>query len=566
MLKRNKILKVSTRLMVIFCFINSLFGLVVYFMIHQLSTSFEISLEGEKSQVQSIVEASKSLLSSYYDSFKRGEITEQEAKKQTLLAIRQLRYENGNYVWINDLDGNMLMHPSKPELEGTSVLDFKDPNGKFIFQEFISIAKNQNEGFSEYLWPKPNATTPTHKVSFVSKFEPWNWIIGSGTYLDRYSQKKSEFFQLFLMLFVAFILYISAILYGYFGLIRHNLNLLSFLSRIANKENVKEIPCLDRKDEIGKAASAVYFLQQKVIEADRSAEERTKLIQSSEKERKASIQKIATSFEQRMMEIVSNLTGSSSTLTTTAEEMTSLTSQSSNSSKEAVLKVQETTAHINDISLAAKQLYEAVSEISLQVHKSNDIVRGSVEKVKVADQYADELRASSQNIREVLKIIADISQQINLLALNATIESARAGEAGKGFAVVANEVKNLATQTNSSIDQIQKVIDDMSKVSESISHALEEVKGSVDKISESSVSIASAVEEQTASTNGIAQSIEEASRSGQRVASELTTVTDSSLHVSQSSENVLFAARELSSQSEKLNSEVLDFIQELSEK
>jgi methyl-accepting chemotaxis protein len=223
----------------------------------------------------------------------------------------------------------------------------------------------------------------------------------------------------------------------------------------------------------------------------------------------------------------------------------------------------QTTNHVETVAMAARELYASVSEISGQVHKSNDFISESVRKAQVADEHANKLGVSSAKIKEVIQIIAEISSQINLLALNATIESARAGEAGKGFAVVANEVKNLANQTNKSVEEIAKVIDEMGSVSSDIITALGEIKSSVTLISESSVSIASAVEEQTVATNGIAKSAQEASLGAQQISAGLQVVNKSSSEVGSSSQQVLDAARDLSQQAENLNLKVHDFIEQI---
>lgn len=80
----------------------------------------------------------------------------------------------------------MLMHPIASELEGQLVGNMKDPNGVSIFIEFVKTvnASSSKDGFVYYQWPKPGFKEPVNKVSYVKKFEPWGWILGSGVYLD----------------------------------------------------------------------------------------------------------------------------------------------------------------------------------------------------------------------------------------------------------------------------------------------------------------------------------------------------------------------------------------------
>jgi methyl-accepting chemotaxis protein len=249
------------------------------------------------------------------------------------------------------------------------------------------------------------------------------------------------------------------------------------------------------------------------------------------------------------------------------EETAGQMNQSIDSSAKIIENVEKqaknTSSHVEQVANVAYALYDSVSEISKQIHTSNALVSDSVEKVYVADAFATKLGKASEEVRKVIQLIADISSQINLLALNATIESARAGEAGKGFAVVANEVKNLANQTNKSVDEISKVIDDIGTVSIRITGALNDVRESVEKISNSSISIASAVEEQTVSTNGIASSAKEASYGTSNIYSDLSVIKQTSQGVNLSSGKVFEAARALSAQAEELKSQIQQFILEI---
>ncbi len=89
-----------------------------------------------------------------------------------------------DYFWIQDLAGNMVHHPLSPSLNGTNLMEIKDPDGKKLFREMDDVAKQNNAGFVGYKWPKPGSEIPVDKISYVSLFKPWGWIIGSGVYLE----------------------------------------------------------------------------------------------------------------------------------------------------------------------------------------------------------------------------------------------------------------------------------------------------------------------------------------------------------------------------------------------
>lgn len=108
-----------------------------------------------------------------------------EAKGDAAMEMVQtFRFCGSNYVWVQDSDVNMVRHPIKPKLNGTSLKENKDDNGKLLFVEFDKKAKSSKDGgWVDYVWPKPGAEKATAKVSFVKKCGgPKSWIAGSGVW------------------------------------------------------------------------------------------------------------------------------------------------------------------------------------------------------------------------------------------------------------------------------------------------------------------------------------------------------------------------------------------------
>lgn len=158
------------------------------------------------------VESVFKILEQYEQKVEKKELTLEEAQKNAKEIIRQLRYHDTEYFWINDMTPTMVMHPFKPELEGKDLSQSIDPNGKFLFVEFVQVCKQSGEGFVEYMWPKPNTPDPQPKISFVKLFKPWNWIIGNGVYVDEIQSEISDFHQkmkLWMSIAVLFSLLIS---------------------------------------------------------------------------------------------------------------------------------------------------------------------------------------------------------------------------------------------------------------------------------------------------------------------------------------------------------------------
>ncbi|MCQ9376200.1 cache domain-containing protein, partial [Methyloversatilis sp. XJ19-13] len=141
-------------------------------------------LDDRKSAARFAVESAWGVIESFEKRAASGELTQDEARRQAIATLRTLRYNGEDYFWINDFGPRMVMHPTKPELEGKDLSGSKDPNGKTLFLEMVAVAKADGAGFVDYMWPRPGSTDPVAKVSYVRAFAPWGWIVGSGIYVD----------------------------------------------------------------------------------------------------------------------------------------------------------------------------------------------------------------------------------------------------------------------------------------------------------------------------------------------------------------------------------------------
>lgn len=335
------------------------------------------------------------------------------------------------------------------------------------------------------------------------------------------------------------------------------------LKALVKGDTTVEVAYIDRGDEIGDLADAALAFKESERQKERMHAEQAEMEARAEADKKRAMEDMARRFEERVQGVIASVSAASTQLSQTAEHMQGIIGQSANVAQSAAQDSSTTSANVQSVASAAEEMSATVREISSQILRSNELVADSVRRVEGADKHAQALSAASQKVQEVVELISDIAGQINLLALNATIESARAGEAGKGFAVVASEVKNLANQTDKSIQEIQSVIDEMNTVSSDIVSALASVKESVNNIEESSSGIASAVEEQSATTNEIATNMQSAASGTESITRNLGEVSHSAEEANTASEQVLSAAQDLSRQSEQLDKEVKAFLSEI---
>jgi len=139
----------------------------------------------------------KSNLTKFYNNNK-NKMSEDELKSAMISHINIYRYNNGTgYFWVNDFTPKMITHPILPELNNRHLENYKDSNGIYVFNEMVDIARAENSGITQYMWLNPKSKKIEKKISYIFKFEPFNWIIGTGEYYSVLKQRlQDEVFEL----------------------------------------------------------------------------------------------------------------------------------------------------------------------------------------------------------------------------------------------------------------------------------------------------------------------------------------------------------------------------------
>ena len=176
-----KRLKLSTRILLLGMTIVACFSLAFAWIFPKFKANLS---EGRYLKTRHVVEAAYGVVEFYAKQSASKAIPEIEAKKLALETLKSMRYGDNEYFWVNDTEPRMIMHPIKPELDGKNLSDYTDPNGKKLFVAFVDACRKGGAGFVDYMWPKPGATKPVRKVSYVRLVPEWGWVLGSGIYLD----------------------------------------------------------------------------------------------------------------------------------------------------------------------------------------------------------------------------------------------------------------------------------------------------------------------------------------------------------------------------------------------
>ncbi len=385
----------------------------------------------------------------------KGGVSDADAQKRAMARIGALRYGNNDYFWINDMHPKMVMHPIKPEMNGNDLSAYKDPNGKLLFVDFAETVKKSGSGFVPYEWPKPGFDKPQPKLSYVVGFTPWNWVVGTGVYID--DLKVQTWASTQRSLIVAGVILLFSLVVSIFvarSVTGPLQQMTAAMNDLAGGNLAVEVPGVGRGDEVGEMAKAVEIFKSNAVARQTLEVEQRAAETRATSGRKAEMHKMANDFEAAVGQIVEAVSSASSqlevsagTLTATAERAQELTGAVAAASEEASTNVQS-------VASATEEMASSVTEISRQVQESARMANDAVDQARVTNDRVSELSKAATRIGDVVELINTIAGQTNLLALNATIEAARAGEAGRGFAVVASEVKALAEQTAKATGEI----------------------------------------------------------------------------------------------------------------
>ncbi|MBI5263214.1 MAG: methyl-accepting chemotaxis protein, partial [Bradyrhizobium sp.] len=331
------------------------------------------------------------------------------------------------------------------------------------------------------------------------------------------------------------------------------------MTRFADRDFTRQVPGLDRNDEIGRIAAALQVFKDAMINAERLSGDQA--AERAAKERRAAdLAELVVQFESRAGQMVQTLADASQALETTARSMSGTANEAQQQAGSASTLAEQVGGGVQTVAAAAEELNVSIREINRQVEQATRATEQAVHTVKQTDTTVRALAEGADRIGEVIGLISSIAAQTNLLALNATIEAARAGESGRGFAVVASEVKNLASQTAKATEEISNQITEIQQATQGAVAAIDGIVKSIEEVSSINRTIKSAVEEQNKATGEIASTVQQTADATATVTRNIGNVSSAASQTGRSAAGVLKAAANLSEQSTSLTSEVDSFI------
>ena len=385
------------------------------------------------------VEAAISAVAAFQLLERDGKLTREAAQKQAMDAVRAMRWGQNGYVWINDMSPRMVMHPTKPELDGTDLSTYADPAGRKVFVMFVEAVRRERQGFVSYTWPVPNSKESVDKTSYVQGFEPWQWVVGSGVYLDDVGSAFLERAKFNLLAALAVLALLAA------AALRIRRCMLAKLGGdpAYAVEVAKRIAAGDLTGTVHVAAGT----EGSILAA----------LDHMQIELRAMLGHIMSSARQ-VAGSVDTLSAESNEICLAAQMQSGATGQT----KDAIEDISRSVMQVSALAQETRGHSQEVAEFSLQgeaLAKSASAEMNSIAgSIHETARLIGQLDGRAQEIGKIASVIKEIAEQTNLLALNAAIEAARAGDQGRGFAVVADEVRKLAERTGSATQEISHTI------------------------------------------------------------------------------------------------------------
>ena len=476
-----------------------------------------------KQQVDNVI----SLCQTIYDQYQAGVYTEEEAKKLAADEIRQLRYGDAGYFWVDQYDGTNVVLLGN-DTEGTNRMETKDANGYQMVKEIIRVGQEADGGYTDYVFPKEGETEPSPKRSYSKAFEPFGWVIGTGNYTDYIDDQVASIEKDFssyvtgrMTLFI-----ISTLIEGIIVvllLIMIIISIIRPLKKCISSIGVMEqgdfsqamgTALLKRRDDFGKLAASLESMRNEMSgligEVKSQATEITRMVQEIDD----NIQALDEEIE-NVSATTEELAAGMEETAASSEEINAMSHEIESAAKSIATRSQDGATEADDIrdrAVGIKKTTTENDERTKSIHAEiNEGLTKALEDIKVVDQ-----------IGVLAESIMEITGQTNLLALNASIEAARAGEAGKGFAVVADQIRKLAEQSAASAVSTRELIEgsihdveEGNKAVALVSETLDEViKGINDiadtskSLSENSQSQATAMEQAEQGVNQISEVVQ----------------------------------------------------------
>lgn len=384
-------------------------------------------LSERKVAVQNVVECAYGIVADYAKLVDRHELTLDQAKQQAMERLSVMRYPGNGYMMITTATPVVIMHPTLADLRNKDVTRYADPDGKLLFVDMVKLAQSQGQGFVHYMARLPGKTEHVPKISFVKRFDAWDWYLISGVYVN----DIDEAFHADLLRYLITILLIGS---------------FSTIALVLIIRNVKR--------SLGGEPAYAAHVAETIADGDLS---RPVALGSDDKQ---SMLFAMQRMQGRLADAIGRIRGGTETITVAAEQIAAGNLDLSARTEEQASSLGETAASMEQLTATVKQNADNALQANRMALSASKLAGEGGEVVEQVVANMQNIAASSARVVDIISVIESIAFQTNILALNAAVEAARAGEEGRGFAVVAGEVRNLARRSSDAAKEIKSLIED----------------------------------------------------------------------------------------------------------